>query len=268
MRRWAVVATAFLASTVGSIAPASAETMTAAGGDVQATIRYLPAPDDRGGKIRLSIARHGHTVLDGPVAPLGHDPELPGTSPVRLLVRDLDADGEAEVLLDLYSGGAHCCNWTRIYHWVPAVHGYRWRTREWGNVEYQIVVLQPSGRPELVSSDDRFAYEFTSFAGSTFPVRTTRFEHGRFVDSTREHRLVIEHDAEQQWSWATSASFDGDNRGPLAAWAADQCLLGRCRAALAQVSRSVDPGAVGWDPTPAAYVAHLRRFLRRTGYWR
>ena len=40
-----------------------------------------------------------------------------------LKVADLDGDGEPEVLVDTFSGGAHCCLTTRVERWDGT--GYR-----------------------------------------------------------------------------------------------------------------------------------------------
>src|SRR5213076_1113764 len=41
-----------------------------------------------------------------------------------ITLRDLDADGEPEVLVDLYTGGAHCCFYTDTWRFDPASGKY------------------------------------------------------------------------------------------------------------------------------------------------
>src|SRR5712691_5346949 len=59
----------------------------------------------------------------------------------------------------------------------------------WGNAGYRLVDLDHDGRPEFRSGDDRFAYAFTAFAASAWPVRIWHFDHGRMRDVTRAFAL-------------------------------------------------------------------------------
>jgi hypothetical protein len=253
-----------------SASPASAAsravTQTAKGGSVRATIRYIPPADPTSDfRVEMTIVRHGRTASVGRVPPFdGHGGS--SAQPVDLTVRDLDGDGEPEVVLDLYWGGAHCCFWTRVYHWVPSFRRYKWRTALWGDPGVELRVLAPTGRPEFVTANDAFAYEFTAFAFSALPIRTVRFDRGRFIETTTQHRLMIQSDAQRYWAAATDPNVD-DNRGLLAAWAADRCLLGDCRTVLTAVRRNVrtDQWTSSWDANPDAYVAHLERFLQANG---
>src|SRR5207244_6092806 len=136
--------------------------------------------------LRMRIARHGRVAFDAPVRRalvVSEYPDLSKPSGVRF--RDLDGDGEPEVLLDFYWGGAHCCWYTNVYWYAPRLGTYRLTRGFWGNLDPKLVDLDHDGRPEFKTGDDRFAYAFTSFAGSVFPPRILRFHHGRFVDVPR-----------------------------------------------------------------------------------
>src|SRR5262245_41386230 len=68
---------------------------------------------------RIRISRNGKELFRERVA---LHPRLAHGSPVQgdtksFAVRDLDGDGEPEVMLELDSGGAHCCAWTRLYRY-------------------------------------------------------------------------------------------------------------------------------------------------------
>ena len=172
--------------------------------------------------------------------------------------------------IDLYSGGAHCCWYTQVYRYIPSANLYLRLVHSWGNVFYKSADLDRDGLPEFVSADDRFAYEFTSFSGSTFPVQIWQYHAGRFVDVTRRFPRPIRRDARRQWRWAVAKGNRAGNVGPLASWAADECLLRHCRSAFRQLDalRRKHWIGHGWDATPRKFLRHLRRFLQRTGYLR
>ena len=229
----------------------------------------------------LTIDRSGKREFAGPVEPYSEQLEFSGTKPVAvhggnpLTVTDLDGDGEPEVLVDLYWGGVHCCWWSRIYRWHPAKAAYISSAHFWGNFAYRLVDLDKNRQLEFVSADNRFAYEFTSFAASSFPLQIWTYRGGRLLDTTRDYPALIADDAQQQWrlyrdEFARSNAEDRAMRGFLAAWAADECLLDRCDQALATLyDARGDFAAEEWQSGSAAeYLKHLYAFLDRTGYLR
>jgi hypothetical protein len=193
--------------------------------------------------------------------------------PPKLHVRDLDADREPEVWVDTYTGGAHCCNVTRMFHFVAAQARYAGTVHTWGNVDYSVTDLNRDGRPELVSSDDRFAYVFTSFAGSLFPIGIWHIEKGRLVDVTRLFPNTVKRDrAKLAKTYSTFRREDVDVRGVLAAWMADMSLLGEENKGWAALDAAYERGELGprpeltgW-PQGRAYLRTLRTFLRKQGY--
>lgn len=236
---------------------------------VHASISYVKWGDSYE-QARLRITRNGAAVLKATIKRL-----LRGDRLVRLFVKDLDADGEPEVVLDLYTGGAHCCAQSIVYRYRADLHRYRSGFHDWGNVGYRIVELDHGGGPELRSADDRFAYVFTSFAFSRFPVRIWRFDHGRFLDVTRQFPAAVEGDAHR--IWATYLSFrrqQADVRGALAAWAADMELLDRGSEASKRLQAAYRRGELGprgdlagW-PEGRAYLRAVDSYLHRFGYAR
>ena len=221
----------------------------------------------------LVIVHDHEVVYDGPVRP--YPGPVPTVWPANvgsgrsLRLRDLDGDGEPELLLDLYWGGAHCCRWTDVFRSVPA--GYTFTSHFWGDLGYRLVYLIADDRDEFESGDDRFAYAFASFADSLFPIQIWRYESGRFENRTRAFPERIRADAARQWRIHTSLRRSGRSaRGALAAWVADECLLGRCAASYARVTRldrRVLVSPLDFDP-PAEYLRRLRRLLHALGYWR
>lgn len=188
-------------------------------------------------------------------------------------VRDLDADGEPEVWVDTFTGGAHCCAESRFFRWVPARATYAGLLRNWRDPGYSANNIDGRGDVELMSNDARFAYEFTSFAASFFPLQIWHYERGRLIDVTRLFPGEVDHDSTELWNqYRAVRAHHEDVRGVLAAWQADQYLLGReasgwkkIQAARARGELGPLPGIDIW-PQGAKYVTALRAFLVKTGY--
>jgi hypothetical protein len=56
------------------------------------------------------------------------------------------------------------------------------------------------------------------------------------------------------------------NQGIVAAWAADECMVGHEAVALKTIDRLSRSGKIHGERTRVAYLKKLRSFLRRTGY--
>ena len=221
----------------------------------------------------LTIEREGSVLFDRPIRPLatgdGAWPAGQGRSK-SVFVADLDGDGEPEVFLELYMGGAHCCWYTRVFRYRLSTNGYTPTRQVWWNPGVRRADLDDDGLPEFVSGDNRFAYEFSCFACSRWPPQIWIYRSGRFIDVTRRFSAKVWQDARREWREALrSRPLRQDNSGPLAAWIGDKCLLGECRQAWRRLETWRRHGWIhpGWDDTPRAYLSHLRKFLRRTGYW-
>jgi hypothetical protein len=173
------------------------------------------------------------------------------------------------VLLNLYSGGAHCCWIAQVFSFDRRRGTFFKTERNFGDPGYRIKHLGPAGQLEFLSADDSFADAFASFAGSGLPIQILTFAHRHFTDVTRRHPALISRDA-ALW-WKAFRHNIGHGNGLLAAWAADEDLLGHQRqvaSTLATQRREHHLGSpTGW-PSGAKFVAALQRFLRRHGYAR
>jgi hypothetical protein len=246
---------------------------TAVDESVRADFAYdYDAKNTRFTNLHLTVLRNGSVLLDEAIQPPAPNTEV---WPARyfshrksVAVRDLDGCSEPEVMLDLYSGGAHCCWYTQVYRYTATTNAYLMVTHGWGNADYRSVDIDHDGIPEFVSGDDRFAYAFTDFASSSFPLRVWHYRAGVFDDVTRRFPARIRRDARRQWHWALAKPTRADNRGFLAAWTADRCLLRHCASAFERLEVLRRQGRIGhgWDRTPRRYLTHLRKFLRRMGY--
>lgn len=267
-----------LAVALGAVLAASAAAAPkphaerAQSGDVEAVFSYTyDRAKFRFGRQRLTIVRLGETRFSARL----RKPPLGGfnAQPARyfehrpsISISDLDGDGEPEVVLDLYWGGAHCCWYTQIYRYVDGRAGYRTNVHIWGNFSYVLADLEHDGRQELVTRDNRFSYAFSSFADSRWPVRILRYRQGGMTIVTRQYASEIRRDATALWHEAMGREKTRSNQGVIAAWAADQCMLGRCTQAFTTIDRLSRTGRIHGERTRVAYERRLRAFLARTGY--
>ena len=182
-------------------------------------------------------------------------------------MRDLDGDSEPEVLLDLYSGGAHCCFSSAIYRYSGA--SYQRHTHSWGNLRYRIADLNHDRKQEFISGDDRFAYAFSSFAFSGFPIQIWSYQGGSFSNVTRRYPALIRQDAAKQWrAYGSLRRQHYEVGGVLAAWAADKYQLHQGRAASKKLAAIARSGRLTSNYRPSVYLRQVKRFLARLGYIR
>ena len=273
-----ILAAAALAAALALAGPAAAATqksLTATAGSVTATVTWTPVRYEAK-DVHLTIERSGTLEVDRTIADADGNPVT--DTPVALRARDLDGDGEPEVLLDLFTNGAHCCLYTLLFHYgTPSGPGYETLTHLWGNVGYRLVDMDGDGLPELRSADDRFNYAFSCYACSGVPIQIWQFRGGDFApelqDATRQFTAAIQHDAARWWKLVQRElrHKEHDVRGLVAAWAADHYLLydqAQVQRTLQKLLRrgdlTVHDGGV-W-PSGKKYTRQLRHFLDRLGY--
>jgi subtilisin-like proprotein convertase family protein len=229
------------------------------------------------GRTHVTIRRHGRVALAAPLSRFAcrdcptSGLETLSTQPLR--IRGLDGDGEPEVLVDLYTGGAHCCFYTVILRYDGGT--YRGTVAFWGDPGYGLRDLDRNGRPELVTADDRFAYSFTFYAASFLPVRVESYDHGTLTDVTSSFPALVRADAASLWSeyLKIRRNRDDDVRGVLAAWVADEYRLGRADDAWRRIEAAYRRGELTaprvdgttW-PAGRKYISALRAFLAGNGY--
>jgi subtilisin-like proprotein convertase family protein len=252
------------------------EHVRATGGDVSADLSFRETKSYYN-DLRITVRRHGLRVLTTPVSRLAcHDCSVSGlqtiADPQPLTIRDLDGDGEPEVLLDLYTGGAHCCFYTVILRYDG--HRYRGSVGFWGDPGYELRDLDRDGRPEFITADDRFAYAFTSYAGSVLPILIHRYDHGALADVTNEYPSLVRAEATHLWReyLRDHRRRDADVRGLLAGWLADEYRLGRQDEGWRQIEAAYRRGELSaprvdpiW-PAGRKYLTALRAFLVKNGY--
>jgi hypothetical protein len=257
-----------------ALASATTRTVSASAGTTTATASYHEVSGAAGtpySNLRLAIVRAGRTLFDAPVqADFCGSQCWPDVWPGHgfLRVADIEANGSPDVVLDLYSGGAHCCSIVEVYRFDAAAGVYRVVQHNFWDPGASLERI--GGAYEFVSADDHFAYTFAAFAFSGLPLAVWSFEAGRFVDVTRRFPALIAADAARQWSSYLANRAQGYGLGFIAAWAADEDLLGRSSdvsATLVQQRRAGElRSAGGYSPSGDAFIAALQRFLVRYGY--
>jgi hypothetical protein len=262
------IALAALAAAAVLTGAASAKELQASLGSVAATVTWRPAAGGLTARdVQLTVTRAGVTVLDGPVT---IDGKKTMDVPTNLRVVDLVGDGEPEILLDLYTGGAHCCTVSLVERFDSVAATYQQTVHDWGDPGYRLRNLDGSGTPEFVTGDDRFAYAFACYACSALPIQIWRFEPSGFQNVTRQFPSLVRKDATAVWNDYRRAHRRGqDVRGILSAWAADRALLGKAAGAFARLRRLAARGILDGDPpwpSGQRYVRDLRRSLRAWGY--
>ena len=97
----------------------------------------------------------------------------------------LTKDGEPQIIVTQFSGGAHCCTSTWIMS--RASGAASWAMIEGDTLDgdgYWVEDLEGDGALELMSVDNSFLYAFDSYAGSFAPITISRLEGGKIEDVT------------------------------------------------------------------------------------
>jgi hypothetical protein len=253
------------------IAPtaASATTQTGRSGAVSASFTFRGSFPNYSHE-RLTITRKGIVAYSKPVSSshcLGGscapgDPERHASS---VHVLDLESNGEPDVVLNLFTGGAHCCTLEQIFRFDAAHGAYVKTEHDFGDPGDNIRDLDHNGRLEFVTADDDFAFAFTSFAASGLPLQILTFRTGHFTNVTRHYPKLLTADA-AQWLRLFKHHLS-DGVGLIAAWAADEDLLGHFALVQNTLASELRKGDLR-SPSGGGrkFVSALNRFLRRHGY--
>jgi hypothetical protein len=227
-------------------------------------------------RFRLKILVDGATAYDQMVTSRACPPGCRtiglGLSDEPLQAVALQHFGVPDVILGLYSGGAHCCYVDQVYRLDPSTKRFVKTERNFLDAGARIVDLNGDKNYEFLSADARISEAgFTDYADSAAPLQIFSFSHNAFHDVTRQYPNRLRADA-AKWLGAFRRHF-GNGRGLIAAWAADEQLLGRPGLVKSQLAGALQAGhlrvpASFGGPSPAKFVAQLQALLRRLGYTR
>jgi hypothetical protein len=275
LRRAAPILAVLAAVLIGAPA-ALATTQTASAGNVTAKFTFQgKVPNFHG--LHMTISRGGTVLYDQPVvskfcAKLCWPGPAVSTPRSAVQVVDLEADGDPDVVLDLYSGGAHCCTVVQIFSFASATQTYVKTERVFGDPDARVVDLHHDGHFEFLTADDSFAYRFTDYAASGLPIEILTFANRHFTDVTRSYPKLIAKDA-ALWLRAFKSQAKQhypDSVGVIAAWAADEDLLGHSKLVSTYLHQQAAAGHLNapFGVGGNRFVATLQKFLRRRGYLR
>lgn len=223
--------------------------------------------------LTLTITRNGRVTYGRRVAAKGCSrcsavAVPPGKQPVQVL--DLDSDGELDVVVGLFSGGANCCFIDQVFSYNPTTATYVRSQHNFLNAGAALAKL--SGRPAFMSGDSRITEAgFTDTADSGTPIQIWRFAHRTFIDVTRRYPKLIRADAAK---WMRLFDHHLSNGvGLIAAWAADEDLLGHSalvdttlKSLAAQNKLRTPLGLPHHSET--LFVTQLEKLLHKLGYTR
>ncbi len=190
---------------------------------------------------------------------------------------DLDSNGTPEVVVETFTGGAHCC---------LAITTYTWQADQFNPVYFAYLDggggrfedLNGDGLMEFVTLDNAFFYSFSSYAGSYPPSVILTYEDGQYRDTTAQFTADLESVVEGMQQTLNDPDFiaRGDLNGVLAGYVAQNIRLDNYKAAwqfmLGHYDRQSDWGlqiyadngevAQSYPDFPTALYA----FLKELGY--
>ena len=257
---------------------------TATNGTVVAELSYIKRTRGSGSSefdqfrdFRVKITRAGQVLYDQPVGDPCEQFCTPTESALtrkHIGLRDLDADGEPEAIVGLFTGGASCCVLVLAYGYDAAANVYRRAKLDTGG-GFVARDLDSDGVIELLGDDFRFRGLFTCGACGPRPIRIWHHTLRRFEVVTRDFPAKIRQHARRMRRFyervrrRDEAAFV---KGALTPLAADLCLLDRCGRGFRIVRAAIRRGELArrspFDVSPLGreYLRALKRFLRRTGY--
>ena len=271
---WLALASSLALLGPGTAAADKAGSVTASGGAVQATLSWQEA--EFGVKDpRLNIVRAGAPLFDG--TPLA-DAQICAVGCLYALskdytplhVADLGGDVDPEVVVDSYTGGAHCCIVSDVLYFTGAA--YARAEHNWGSYGYGLKDLNGDGHAELNGYDAAFEDAFTSHAASFEPPLVLAFDPtaaGSFRDVTRAFPAVIRKNVEKALHVvAVARRQHAETLGGVATYVADRYLLGRGREVRPYLARARKRGDLrtAFGKAPRSFEGKLLAFLRKQGY--
>jgi len=261
---------------LAAMTPVAAAVETASSGKLTAVFSYTGTyPQSH--NPHLQISQSGRMLYSREVTSswCGNEcwPDLIDAGQMTLHVVRLQPHRPPSVVLDLFSGGAHCCTVEQVFSLDPKSNRVQKVEHNFGDPGARLVRIGPGGTFDFVSADDTFAYAFTDYAASGMPLEILQFVNNRLRNVTRSFPKLVAHDA-QRWHAAFVASAKSsyqDTVGIVAAWVADEDMLGRFASARTFLAAQLKAGHLNCslspiEPSGERFVVTLEKFLRAHHY--
>jgi hypothetical protein len=262
----------------------SGEISTTYGG-FTATYRASVPDSSAGVKFGAGMPFNGAlTISDGTTKWALPRPKNAGDSSIETMcVIAFHRERFPSVMIQGFSGGAHCCD-------VPVIYAYDDTEKRY----VTLVDMSPDHYMDphafdpnqgftpvlagtqvlLKTGDGRFDYAFDCFACSATPIVLDAVVGDGLTDVTLQHPARVVADARSIWKSAQTqaAQFGAGAFGLLPAWVADECALGRGATAWTTIQDLAKAGKLSdelfYEETlnRGSYVARLRSFLLRNDY--
>ena len=172
---------------------------TADSGSTRAELSYDETKDRYGSlqfdNVRVLVTRAGSVLVDDAVprrCGVYCGPANRYREADSIHLRDLNRDSEPDVIVDLYTGGAHCCFLALVYGFNSKTGSYE-RGTKLLNEPYRVRDLDHDGLLEFRGVDGRFDYRFDCYACSRDPIQIWRFRqvprhHPSLLDADQARR--------------------------------------------------------------------------------
>lgn len=195
------------------------------------------------------------------------------------------------ILVETYSGGAHCCVESVLYAKDSAKSAYRISLLEAISTTAKVVggsripydpnqgltLRTLQGRTVLLGGDGNFPYTFGCYACTPSPLVISALVGSRVLNVSSQFPTVMRGDAAVLWGDVrASLSSSGGYAslfGSLAAWTADECTLGEGASAWREVTSLAKKGLLSDARYHQAiflpkgyYLPDLDHFLLSSGY--
>jgi hypothetical protein len=128
---------------------------------------------------------------------------------------DIDGTGYPDLILESYSGGAHCCFVTLVYDLAETLVAVGLPPSPGGNAPGEFVDLNGDAVLEFVTRDDSFAYAYCAFAGSPAVLAILEYspEDGKYVAASCRYPTLYEDEIERDMGLARARGCEGSDGG-------------------------------------------------------
>jgi hypothetical protein len=127
---------------------------------------------------------------------------------------DITGEGNPDVIIETYSGGAHCCSATFVYDLGPTLAKVDVLSSPNGNSCGSFQDLDGDGVYEFVDADDSFAYRYCAFAVSPAVRVILKYEPGvGYVPASPEFAHLYAGDIARHTRWAECADEGAAREG-------------------------------------------------------